>query len=389
MLSSRTSWPRTPNALTRALAARRARGDGILDLTASNPTVAFASLGTEPALAALAAPDVRVYAPEPLGMPAAREAVAGYYRARGVAVEPSQVVLTASSSEAYGWLFKLLCDPGDAVLVARPSYPLFDDLARLEGVSLDTFPLERDARWAMDLDALRASLRPRTRAVAVVHPNNPTGSFVRRSEAAALRSLAAERGLALVADEVFLDYAWREDPARFGSFAAVDDALTFTLSGLSKVAAAPQVKLGWIVVSGPRDLRDEALARLELVADCYLSVSAPAQHALGPLLALAGAAQGAIGARVAANLGALERALTASSPITAARVDGGWYAPLRLPRTRSEEAWVLALLDDGVLTQPGWFYDFAEEPWLVLSLLTPEAVFAEGVARIARRVMAG
>lgn len=389
-LSDRTAWPRAPNALSRAIAARRAAGAEVLDLTASNPTTAFADLGTDEAFGRLAAPGVRTYAPEPFGIASARAAVAGYYADLGVAVDPERVVLTASTSEAYGWLFKLLCDPGDRVLVARPSYPLFDDLARLEGVRLDPFPLERDARWGIDVDALVRAIRPETKAIAVVHPNNPTGTYARPAEVEALRAVARAHGLALLADEVFLDYAWEGRGARFGTFASVDDALTFTLSGLSKVAAAPQVKLGWIVVGGPAALRDEALARLELVADCYLSVSASAQHALPAMLAGRGAAQAVIRARVARNLRALDAALGAESPITRAHADGGWYATLRVPRTRSEEAWVLALLeDDGVLVQPGWFYDFAEEAWLVLSLLTEEEVFAEGVARLVRRVAAG
>lgn len=388
--SRRTAWPRAQNAISLALAARRSRGEPVLDLTASNPTTAFTDLGTADAFAQLSSSGVRTYAPEPFGLDAARAAVSGYYADLGVSVDPSRVVLTASTSEAYGWLFKLLCDPGDRVLVARPSYPLFDDLARLEGVTLDPFPLERDARWSIDLDALVRAIRPETRAIALVHPNNPTGTYARRDEVDALRDIADKHRLALIADEVFLDYPWREDPSRFGSFAAISDALTFTLSGLSKVAAAPQVKLGWIVVGGPDALRHEALARLELVADCYLSVGAPAQHALPALLARRGAAQAVIRARVERNLRALDAALGADSPITRAHADGGWYATLRVPRTRAEEAWALALLeDDGVLVQPGWFYDFAEEAWLVVSLLTEEGVFREGITRLARRVAAG
>lgn len=382
-LSHRTRVSRTPNVLARALEVLRAQGIPFLDLTVSNPTAAGLALGTDAAFTALAAPAVRRYEPEPCGLLAAREGVAGYYRDHGVEVDPARVVLTASTSEAYGWLFKLLCDPGDRVLVARPGYPLFEDLARLEGVHLDAFPLERDAAWGLDLEALTRAIRPETRAIAVVHPNNPTGSYVRRDEAAALGAIARTHGLALIADEVFLDYPWREDRARQPTFASLDDALTFTLSGLSKVAAAPQVKLGWIHVGGPAPLRDEALARLEFVADAYLSVSASAQHALPAFLAGRRAAQAAIGARVATNLGALDAALGHDSPATRAHAAGGWYACVRLPRTLSEERWALDLLEAGVLAQPGWFYDFPEEAWLVLSLLTPEAHFAEGAARLA------
>lgn len=388
-LSSRTAWPRAPNALAEALAARRAQGLRTLDLTASNPTAVFSRLPHDDLLEGPRGPAARAYLPEPQGLLDAREAVARYYAARGAVVDPAHVVLTASTSEAYGWLFKLLCDPGDRVVVARPGYPLFDDLARLEGVALDPVPLRREARWGVDLGALDESLAPRTRAISVVHPNNPTGHFADVDDRAALVARCAERGLALLVDEVFLDYAWGAPSPRARTFADEHGALTFTLSGLSKVCAAPQVKLGWIVVSGPRAQRDEALARLELIADCYLSVSAAAQLVAPALLAGADATRGVILSRVRENLAALGRAMPPASCVTLGPAEAGWYATARLPRTRSELDWVLDLARDGVAAQPGWFYEFEDEAWLVLSLLTPPTDFAEGTATLLRLAESG
>ncbi len=383
-LSARTAWPRTPNALAEAVAARRAQGLGTLDLTASNPTEAFPRLPHDDVLEGLRDARLRAYRPEPQGLLEAREAVARYYAERGATVDPAQVVLTASTSEAYGWLFKLLCDPGDRVLVGRPGYPLFDDLARLEGVTLDAVPLRREARWGVDLDALDGAVGSRTRALSVVQPNNPTGHFVSVDDRAALLARCAEHGLALLVDEVFLDYGWGPPTSRARTFAGEVEALTFTLSGLSKVCAAPQVKLGWIVVSGPRAQRDEALARLELIADCYLSVSASAQLVAAELLARSAATRAVIGARVGANRAALQRTLRADSCVTLGPSEAGWYASARLPRTRSELDWALDLLRAGVLAQPGWFYEFDDEAWMVLSLLTPEDEFGQGVATLLR-----
>ena len=386
MLSQRTSWSLSRNALTVETDARRARGAAFDDLTASNPTRVGLSPAEGALRAALAAPGVGRYDPEPLGLPAAREAVCAYYAALGCAVDPSRVVLTASTSEAYGWLFKLLCDPGDEALVARPGYPLFDELARLEGVTLRPFELVYEGRWELDVDAVRAALTERTRAVMIVHPNNPTGSFVSPASRDALASLCAERGVALVVDEVFLDWAWT-DVAHAGSFADESRCLTFTLGGLSKAVALPQVKLAWTVVSGPEALRDAALARLELVADVYLSVSAAAQLAAPALLALRGPVLARGLARVRANRAALLARVDARSCATVLRAEGGWYAVLQVPRTMSEDEWVLALLDDArALVQPGWFYDFAEEGRLVVSLLPEEGVFAAAIDRVIARI---
>lgn len=382
MLSRRSAYPREPNALTFALAARR---DPCDDLTASNPTAVGLAWDEAALAAALGAPGVARYDPVPFGAWAARAAVADYYAARGAAVDPARVVLTASTSEAYGWLFKLLCDPGDEALVARPGYPLFDELARLEGVALRGFPLACEGRWELDVAAVRAALTARTRAVMLVHPNNPTGSFVSSEARDALAALCAERGLALVVDEVFLDWAWRPPAPR--SFADESRCLTFTLGGLSKAALLPQVKLAWTVVSGPAEPRDEALARLDLIADGYLSVSAAAQLAAPTILARSGSLVELARSRIRANLAALRAAVTPTSGVTVLPAEAGWYAVLRVPATRSEDEWVLALRDDArALVQPGWFYDFGRGAHLVVSLLPEPAVFAAAIARVIARI---
>lgn len=387
MFSARTRWNFTRNALTQALDAHRAAGHALLDLTESNPTRVGLGLAPGDAFLPLAAPPVARYEPDPRGLGVAREAVCAYYRSRSIAMTPERVILTASTSEAYGWLFKLLCDPGDDVLVAHPSYPLFDDLARLEHVTLRPFPLAYEGRWSLDIDALRARITPRTRAVLLVHPNNPTGSFLRADELAALVDVCRAHDLALVCDEVFGDYAYAPDARRVESLADVTDVLTFTLSGLSKVVAMPQMKLGWIAVSGPAPQRHEAVERLEFIADCYLSVGAPVQHAASSFLARREAIQGGVLQRVRGNREVLRAKLGANSRATLLHAEGGWYATLQVARTRSEEEWVIALLErDHVLVQPGFFFDFAREAFLVLSLLPEPEVFAEGIARFVARV---
>lgn len=387
MFSARARWNLTPNALSVAVAARRKSGRPFDDLTESNPTNADLELPFADAFQSLSTEPVRRYEPDPRGLSIAREAVRGYYRERGYDVGIDRLVLTASTSEAYGWIFKLLCDPGDDVLVAHPSYPLFDDLAKLEGVSLRPFALSYDGRWELDLHAMRAAATARTRAILLVHPNNPTGSLVSREALDAVVELCRERDLALVVDEVFGDYAWREDPTRAGSAVEVRGALTFTLSGLSKVVATPQIKLGWIVVGGPPALVEESLARLEMIADSYLSVSAPAQHAASALLARRAGVQRAVMARVTANRRAIASRLHDESRSTLLTADGGWYSALRVPRTQSEEAWTLELLDaDDVLVQPGWLFDFEREAYLVVSLLPREDVFARAIERVLSRV---
>ena len=381
MFSSRLHWDQQPNRLTALVASKRAQGARILDLTQSNPT--RAGIDYPPDLTrAFDDPAVLRYDPVPAGAPAAREAVAAYYRARGLAVEPARILLTASTSEAYSYLFKLLADPGGQVLVPRPSYPLFEYLAKMESVEVRQYPLECHGAWAIDLDALAAAVTALTRAIVLVNPNNPTGSYVKRGELEALVQLAAARGLALISDEVFSDYAFAPDAERVTSLSAVEECAALSMSGLSKIAGLPQMKLGWIVVAGPPQFRVEAMAKLEWIADTYLSVGTPVQCAAPRLLASGVAVQRLIRGRTAANL-AFARQAVAGSAVEILAVEGGWSLILRVPRVRTEEEWCLELLErDNVLVQPGYFYDFESEAYLVASLLTAPAEFAEGISRI-------
>jgi aspartate/methionine/tyrosine aminotransferase len=381
MFSSRSGFDLTPNPLSRALAAARAAGRPVLDLTESNPTRAEIPYDEAAIVAALAQPRSLLYEPLPFGLPSAREAVA-----RELGLEPSRVALTASTSEAYAFLFKLLCDPDDEVLVPTPSYPLFEHLARLESVRAVPYRLAYDGAWHVDLDSARAAVTPRTRAVVSVAPNNPTGSYLKKAELEALSSL----GLPIVSDEVFARYPLRDDPTRALTALEARGAggpLVFALGGLSKLAALPQMKLAWIAVGGGDAARVEAaLGRLEVIADAFLSVGTPVQHALPALLASRHVAEGAIVARTRANL-AHVRVAAAGTAASVLDVEGGWYATLRLPRTRTELEWALALLErDGVHVHPGHFFDFEDEAYAVVSLLTPEDALREGVRRLVARV---
>jgi aspartate/methionine/tyrosine aminotransferase len=313
----------------------------------------------------------------------ARAAVSRYYGSR---VDTSRILLTASTSEAYGFLFKLLANPGDEILVPRPSYPLFEFLAALDAVRVVQYPLSYHGRWAIDFEALAGRITPRTRAVVIVNPNNPTGSFLKKSELARLVELCRGREMAIISDEVFSDYALRDDPARVSSLVDVEEVLAFSLSGLSKVAGLPQMKLGWIVASGPESVRQQAIDRLELIADTYLSVGAPVQWAAVSLLESREGIQAQIRDRVTKNLEYLRSRIGAESPWRVLPVEGGWYAVIQAPRIHSEEEWVLALLDrDNVLVQPGFFFDFDEEAFLVVSLLTRTDIFEEGIQRTLAR----
>ena len=294
-----------------------------------------------------------------------------------------RILLTASTSEAYAYLFKLLADAGDHVLVPRPSYPLFEFLAGMEGLIVQPYPLEYHGAWSIDLDALAAAISERTRAIVLVNPNNPTGSFVKQLELEAIVALCAERQIALISDEVFSDYAFVPDPRRVSTLVDASGALSFSMSGLSKISGLPQMKLGWIVVNGPAHLRRQAMERLEWIADTYLSVGTPVQCAAAALLAAGEHVQRQIRERTAANL-ATARALLAGSAAGILAVEGGWYITLQVPRTRSEEEWTLDLLSRAdVLVQPGFFYDFPSEAYLVVSLLTASAPFREGLERLA------
>jgi aspartate/methionine/tyrosine aminotransferase len=382
MFSSRLAWDSPPNPLSQLLTRKRAEGAQVLDLTESNLTRAALAYPAAAIISALSTPRSLEYNPTPAGLLAARESISTYY---GGHVEPDRIILTASTSEAYGYLFKLLANPGDAVLVPRPSYPLFEYLAALENVSVQHYRLEYDSAWRIDFDSLRTQATDRTRAVIVVNPNNPTGSFLKREERARLSRFCADRGLALICDEVFADYAFDADPGRVRSLVDEQEALAFSLSGLSKVAGLPQVKLGWIVASGPDAPRARAIENLELIADTYLSVSTPVQWAAAKFLALRTEIQSSILTRVRSNRDFLAGSINPNSPFRMLPSEGGWYAVIQAPRIRSEEQWALHLLEnDGVLVQPGFFFDFESEAFLVVSLLTPEAVFREGVRRLLR-----
>ncbi len=382
MFSSRTRWDRRENRIALAVSARRAAGLPLIDLTETNPTRVGLPAPTG-VLELLADSSAATYAPDARGALAAREAVADDARRRGLDAGPEQVVLTASTSDAYGLLFKLLCDPGDRVLVPRPSYPLFDFLAGLEALTLGRYPLLHDGAWHVDIDALQHGLTPESRAIVVVNPNNPTGSFLKQDEAGRLLDLCGERSLALISDEVFADYSQAPDPRRVAALGGGDRALTFTLGGLSKSCGLPHLKLGWIVVSGPEALRSEALARLEIVADTYLSVATPVQQAARAILSRLPELQAPISDRVHQNLAELRAACTNGVAASLLGTEGGWSAVLRVPATLSEEERTRRLVADrGVLVHPGYFFDFETEAYLVVSLLPDPEVFARGVEAI-------
>jgi len=387
MFASRTNWLLTPNRLSREIEELRRKRLPLLDLTESNPTKCGFAFDKQAILEALANPQALSYAPDPRGMLRARQAVASYYAERGITLDPGRIFLTTSTSEAYSYVFRLLADPGDTILVPQPSYPLFDFLAGLNDVRVIPYPLIYDQGWQIDLPALEKRLQPDARAILVVHPNNPTGSFVRQSELAELLALCQGHDVALVADEVFADYSLAADRQRVVSHAAITEALTFTLSGLSKISALPQMKLAWLVVNGPPQHLPGGLARMEIIADTYLSMSAPLALALPGLLETRRTLQPQILERVASNLHLLDARLASDQPVSRLVVEGGWYAILRLPSIRTDEEWALELArKDGVLVHPGHFFDFGSEGHLVISLLTEQEVFQEGIVRILTRV---
>jgi alanine-synthesizing transaminase len=386
VFSNRIAADLRPNRLAQALEARRRTGLPVIDLTESNPTRAgFDYPGG--LLTALASAGGLRYEPQPFGLIEARRAAAAAYGRRGILVDADRIVLTASTSEAYSLLFKLLADPGDEVIVPRPSYPLFELLTALDGLVARPYDLEYHGTWSIDFASIERAVGPRTRALLVVNPNNPTGSFISPDELGRLAAICAPRGVALIADEVFADYELEAgEAAKAGCPLARRDVLVFSLSGASKSIGLPQVKLGWIAIAGPEGIVAEALERLELVCDTYLSVSTPVQLAAAELLDRGAAVRGQIAARIAANYRDL-KALSRSAPSARVlRADGGWYAVVQVPTLRSEEDLVLDLVTrDGVLAHPGYFFDFQRESYLVVSLLTPEGPFVTGIGRMLER----
>ncbi len=381
MFSDRTNWNLQANRLSDTLARHRAAGKPLVDLTASNPTQCGFAYDSNAILGALGNPSALIYEPEPRGLVEARHAVSKYYADHGLEAPIEDIVLTTSTSEAYSFVLRTLCNPGDEILIPRPSYPLFELLADIQDVKLVRYALVYDHGWQIDFHALERAITPRTRAVIVVHPNNPTGHYVKAGELAQLNAVCSTRGLALVSDEVFLDFALAvQSPA---SFAANEAALTFTVSGISKICGLPQMKAGWLIASGPQKLKAEALARLEVVADTYLSMNAPIQAALPVFLDQRHDIQCQIKSRVKHNLEELDSQLAAHSTCSRLKLEGGWYAILRVPATRSDEDVAIDLLNDrDVFVHPGHFYDFESDGYLIVSLIAPPADFAEGIKRL-------
>jgi alanine-synthesizing transaminase len=381
MFSRRTDWKLTPNRFTQAQQELRAAGREVLDLTISNPTRAEFHYDAKTILQAFSNPEAMDYDPQPKGLRSARQAVAGYYREQRGDVDPESIVLTTSTSEGYSYLFRLLCNVEDEVLVPKPSYPLFEFLADLQDVKLVPYPLLYDHGWQIDFPSLYKAVNHRTRAVVVVHPNNPTGSFVADEERNALNRFCREYKLSLIADEVFLDYA--HDGAARATFAANREVLTFTLSGVSKISGLPQMKLAWIVTNGPAEVVSAALARMEVIADTYLSMNAPIQLAAPALLDQRHSIQPLLLDRVRANLSELDRALVKQKTCRRLDVEGGWYAVLRVPVTQSDEDLAVEILSRlSVLVHPGHFYDFPGDGHLIVSLITPPEDFRRGIAQV-------
>jgi alanine-synthesizing transaminase len=384
MFASRTNWRLEPNRLAIALEAHRRRGKPLFDLTNSNPTTCGFRYPEERFFAAMRDRRALRYEPESKGLRSAREAIADYYRGRPgfsgaeARVDPEQTVITSGTSEAYDYVFRLLCEAGDEVLAPAPSYPLFDYLADLADVRPVPYRLFYDQGWQIDFAGLESALTKRSKAVIVVHPNNPTGSFIKKAEAQRLAEVCAPRGIAIVADEVFLDYADGREPQ--STFAHGSAALTFAFSGLSKISLLPQMKIAWIVVNGPESLARAAMQRLEVIGDTYLSPSTPAQLALPEMLAVRDELQTQMRQRLSSNLAFLDGVFQEAGAVTRLKCEGGWYAVLRVPATGSDEDLAIALLEEcDVLVHPGHFFDFAGDGYLIVSLIAREDEFQNGV----------
>src|SRR4051812_26453968 len=392
MFSERTNWRLAQNRFTQAVEEVRARGVRLLDLTASNPTRVGLEYDSRAILEPLRSERALDYDPQSKGLLSAREAVAHYYSERASRedrdasqassrVDPERIVLTTSTSEGYSYVLRLLCNAGDELLVPKPSYPLFEFLADLQDVKLVPYPLIYDHGWQMDFHSIEKAVTARTRAVVIVHPNNPTGSYVKSKELISLNSFCRTHRLALVVDEVFLDYGL--DSRSHASFTTNRDVLTFTLSGLSKISALPQMKVAWIVTSGPEAEVAEGMGRLDVIADTYLSMNAPLQWAIPTLLEQRYEIQNQLLGRVRDNLVELDRQLAQQSACQRLAVEGGWHAVLRVPVTRSDEELAIELIrEKSVLVHPGHFYDFPSDGYLVLSLIAEQREFGQGVRRV-------
>lgn len=381
MFSERTNLNLEPNRLSRALEQHRANGKRLIDLTVSNPTECGFAYDQAEILRALANPGALKYDPNPKGLLTAREAVAGYYADCGETVSPEDMILTASTSEAYSYVFRTLCNPDDEILIPAPSYPLFEFLAGILDVKLKRYALVYDHGWQIHFRGLEQAVTPRTRGVVVVNPNNPTGHFCTGSDVPQLNSMCLDRGMVIIADEVFLDYSLKPGLAK--TFAANTGALTFTMSGISKICGLPQMKLAWLLTAGPEQKKRQALDRLEVIADSYLSPGTPVQLAAPELLQSRKKFQEQVTTRVRRNLAGLDRQLASQKSCSRLEVEGGWNAIVRVPATRPDEDLAIELLRTrDVYAHPGDFYDFPESGYLVISLITPENEFAEGMKQL-------
>lgn len=386
--ANRTNWNLAPNRLSEALARHRAAGKRLIDLTVSNPTECGFVYDQSAILDALRNVQSLKYEPIERGLASARQAVAEYYAERGASVDIEDIFLTTSTSEAYSYVFRLLCNPGDEILVPAPSYPLFDFLADIQDVKLVRYPLVYDQGWQFDFHTLEQSITPRVRGIVVVNPNNPTGHFVKRAEMEKLNAICAERQLALIADEVFLDFSLHGQTPL--SFAGNRDVVTFAMSGLSKICGLPQMKAAWVVVGGPPEPKKEALVRLEVIADTYLSMNAPIQLAMPTFLAQRRGFQEQLMARMRRNLVELDRQLALQKVCSRLEVEGGWYVVLRVPATQTDDELPLSLLaGSGVHVHPGHFYDLPANGYLVVSLISRETEFSTGLDTLLKRLDLG
>jgi hypothetical protein len=384
MFSSRTDWNTTPNRLSSLAAEKRLRGESIIDLTESNPTKCEFSYPTEEILSALTEPSIVSYQPEPRGLLSARKAIAEYYAVHGIAITPEQIILTSSTSEAYSFLFKLLCNVGDEIVVPQPSYPLFEYLCQLNDITLRQYRLAYDGEWHIDFASLQAQFSHRTRAIVLVHPNNPTGSYLKQNEFDQICSLASEHHSSLIADEVFGPYDMSPDVHCANILTSQSFVPLFSLNGISKLLGLPQLKLSWIVVDGNLQQRDEALNRLDIIADTFLSVNTPVQVALPKLLRCSSDIGNQIRLRIQTNYRLLQKVF-ADSSTSVLRVEGGWYSILQLPQKYSDDYWAEEILThQNILIQPGHFFDMEQKSCIVISLLSVSDLFDDALLRLQR-----
>ncbi|HMD12989.1 MAG TPA: pyridoxal phosphate-dependent aminotransferase [Bacteroidota bacterium] len=378
--SRRTNWYRRQNRLADCLENRRASGKPIIDLTSSNPTECGFHYPHTAIIDAFSTPELVSYQPDPHGLILARKVVSDYYQTRGHSVDPSAIFLTASSSEAYSHIFKLLCNVNDTVLVPQPSYPLFEYLAQINDVHLDYYHLIYDNGWHIDFESIRHAISSSTKAIVIVNPHNPTGMFVDASEYSEIRELAIKHNLAIIVDEVFIDYSFESNPLPDRSYVTETQVLTFTLNGIAKMLGLPQMKLGWMIVGGPPKDRQEVVARMEILCDTFLSVNTPVQLAFPPIMAVAQSIHQEIARRVKANYKSLRSIILRSAPVSVLENEGGWYSILKVPNIKSDEQWTLGILEKkGVYVFPGYFFDFEPDAFLVVSLLIEEKKFISGI----------